>query len=1032
MEKIHSPLIRGTILMLLLTLSMNLFAENRGMQNYKPDHFPEKTNLDQQQKTVTGKVTSESGDSLPGVTVAVKGTTQGTITDFDGNYSISNVPSDGILSFSFVGMVAQEISVQNQTTINIVLEEETIGLDEVVAIGYGVQKKSLATGAISSVKSENIESVSITNAEQALQGRTAGVTVMQTSGSPGSSMAIRIRGVSSNGDASPLYIVDGTKMSDISSIAPQDIESMEVLKDAASTAIYGAEGGNGVVIITTKSGKVGTSTLSYDMQYTIEQVGDIPDLLNAEEYIQYNAEAGRTVDPTGFDTNWADAIFETGQYQNHHISYSTGTEKAKTMLSGSYLTNDGIVSGDKDTYERLTLRVNGDYKINNWLKIGNNVSFTHSKKSGIAENDVFGGVLSGALMLDPVTPIVYTDNSQIPSSIQAIVDEHEDEVVRDEAGNIYGISQYVTGKSINPFVVLANTKGKTIGDNVVGSFFADITPIEDLTITSRVGFNINYSNNHSWNPVYYHSSESFNTVPTVEENYNSSYFWQWENFATYNKTIGEHSLNVVAGIAAQQRTSRTTDVYGGPMNVVNDENYADFDYIASDDLDQIGGHTTDDTQYSYFGRFTYNYKDKYVLQGTIRRDGASLSYLPKQGRWGTFPSFSLGWILSEEDFFSSSTFDFLRLRGSWGENGSLSNLGNYSYYGFITSSGNRYYVDANGNLLNYSEPSRLNNPSLTWETSVQTNIGFDVRAFDSKFSISADYYHKKTTDLLTSNTPPYEAGNSAASINAGDVVNKGIEVELGYSDNIGDLDYDLSFNISKNKNEVTYLDPTVTRLRGASASGNSWTATYVEVGYPIWYFRGYKTDGINPETGDPNIIDVNKDGSINSSDYTMIGNPNPDVTFGGNINLKYKDFDLAIFMQGSIGNDVLVGFMRNDRAGVNRPKFIYDDRWTETNTNASMPSAATDANNFNSDLLVFDGSYLRVKQIQLGYNLPKEICSKIKAQKIRAYVSGENLFTFTKYPGMDPELGSTGSGIGIDRGFYPAAKKFVFGASISF
>jgi TonB-linked SusC/RagA family outer membrane protein len=992
--------------------------------------------LNAQGLQVKGVVTSaDDGQPIPGVSISVKSTTTGILTDVNGAFTL-NVPANSTLVFSFVGMKTQEIQVTASTTLNVVLQSELTAMEEVVVVGYGVQKKSLVTGAISSIKAEDIINLSITRPEQALQGKTAGVQVISAGGSPGAGIKVRIRGVSTNGSSNPLYVVDGVKSGDINYLDPNDIESMEVLKDAASAAIYGAEGANGVVMITTKTGKAGISVINYEIQTGWLSVTHKPNVMATPAYIKYQNEAGRTIDALSstVNNNWLNDIFETGFMQKHHLSYTGGNDKSNFSISGSYLTQDGIITGSRDKFNRYSVRLNSDHKVSKWLKVGENMAFTHSLRKGVSEDSEYGGVIGSALQLDPTTPVRYTDPSQIPVNVQTIINAKADTISRDPNGNIYGISTYADGEINNPFVIMeygggANGPG-VIQDKILGDVFAEISPVKGLTFTSRLGIDLAYQINHRWNKIYYYNSIRYNNAASVNENIDAWYTWQWDNFATYTKKIGDHDFTVMAGMSSQDYRHRSTGLYASPM-AVGQENYSEFDYVTSEKSDDVSGYTSEDRMVGYFGRISYAYKEKYLLQGNIRRDGASLSKLPKTGRWGLFPSFSAGWVASNEDFFPKSFLTYAKLRGSWGKNGSLSNLRSYSYVGFITSSGLQYPL-GDGTLGIPSEPNSLNNPELTWETSVQTDIGIDLRAWKDKLSFTVDYYNKKTTDLLTPNSPPYEAGNTASFINAGDVVNKGIEFELGLNNNAGELQYSVNLNLATNHNEVTYLNPSVARLPGPNV-GPGWIATAFEKGFPIWYFRGYKTNGIDPATGDAIFVDVNGDGLITSDDQTMIGNPHPKLIYGGNINLSFKGFDLSLFLQGMSGNQAILGWIRNDRAYCNKPTVLTDNHWSLTNTTGTMPGANASALSWNSDLLVFDASYLRVQQIQLGYNLPTPLLKNIKIKGIRLYISLDDYLTFTKYPGFDPDAGTgNDAGIGIDRGVYPASRKTMLGASISF
>lgn len=986
-----------------------------------------------QEFKVSGIITDFDGQPLPGANVLEKGTSNGTLSDFDGKFSIITSNQNVTLVISYLGFSTKEISINGESNLTIKLEEETSALDDVVIIGYGKQKKSLLTGAISSIDSEALSNNTFTRAEQVLQGRTPGVYIVPNSGSPGASPNVRIRGVSTNGNSDPLYIVDGLRTRDIGSIDPSDIERMEILKDAASSAIYGAEGGNGVIIITTKTGKLGRNEITINSQYIINTIENRPENMNAEQYVTFYGTEGQqfpSLALTGFDTKWLDELFETGYMQKHNISYSSGSEKSKILISASILEQDGIVITNKDKFKRYSIRLNGEHKANNWLTLGNSLSYIRSERSAIRENDQTNGVISSALALDPLTPAAYPDESSILPETVAAIGDRFDQVLRNGAGNIYGISPFNT--SMNPLARIASTDGTTKVDRLLGSIFAEIKFHDDLKFTSRLGINTNVSNNHSWIRQFYYSPNHRGDISSVREVNSFSFYWQWENFLTYKKTFGNHNFDVVIGTSAQKSEFRNTISDGAPL-AVNDQKYSDFDFVANQDLSNVAGNYNESTQGSYFGRLQYDYKGKYLLQGTIRRDAASTFFLPAKNKWGTFPSFSAGWVVSEEDFFNldSSPINFLKLRGSWGENGSLSNLGNFSYFGFLTSRGLNY-TDGEGNLLTAIEPSKLNNLDLTWETSQQVDIGLEMRLLDNRLSFTMDYYKKTTKDLLTPNTPPLEAGNIAAFINAGDVENKGFEFSLGYKKSSGDFKYDVNLNLSTLDNKVTFLNPTLDRLAGTTSNG-TWISTWVEEGFPIWYFRGYKTDGIDPATGDPIFVDTDGVDGISAADQTYIGDPHPDIIYGGTVNLSYKALDLSVFVQGVAGNELLNGLVRSDRAGQNLPVDWFTNRWTPTNTNASKPRANYTGNGFQSDLLIEDGSYTKIKQIQLGYTLPESVIGSIPLTKVRAYVSLENYFTFTKYSGLDPELGaSTANSIGVDKGFYPNPRSFIFGMTVSF
>ncbi len=989
-----------------------------------------------QQKEITGNVSDVNGDPLPGVTVVSKGTTDGTITDMDGNYTLQIANESAILVYSFVGMKSQEVSVAGKTTINIELEEETIGLEEVVSIGYGVQKKSVVTGSISSVKSEDLMNQSISRAEQALQGRTSGVQVIQSSGAPGAGMNIRIRGYGSNRSSEPIYIVNGTKVENLSSIDPNDIESMEVLKDAASAAIYGAEGANGVVLVTTKSGVVGKGRITYEYQHSIQAQARKIDVLNAADYKTYMTEAG-TLPASAlsdtYDTDWQDEIFEPSPTKKHYLSFTGGSDRGSFALSASYLDQDGVVVGDKDQYKRYTFMFNSDYKMNDWVKVGHNITFSKTSLKAISENSEYSSVITSALMLDPLTPAIYTSESEISSTMQTNIAEGYN-YLKDEQGNYYGVSQYVSSTA-NPFVTRDQTYPLSERNNLFGNIFVEFAPIEGLNITSRFGGNVNSNRNHTYNPVFYYDGNTNNLSSSISESTRLTTFWEWENFAIYNKSFDKHNATFLLGMSSSENKINVLSADGGPLT--NDSQlYDDLDYLAANPSDNVGGSRVLSRKVSYFGRVNYDYDNKYLFQFSLRRDGAGSDILPVDTRWGIFPAVSGGWVLSNESFFpEGSIISFAKLRGSWGQNGSLSNLGDFQYGAPLSTTGAYAYYETsdNASLGTATAPGNLSNFSMKWETSEQTDIGLELRAAQDRITFSVDYYIKKTKDLLTLGTPPLIAGNEATTVNAGNVENSGFEFDLSYRNSIRDFNYSISANLSTLHNEVTYMNPNQPYLTGAVI--NLESATRFDVGNPIWYFYGYKTDGIDPETGNP--LYINRAGetvtTVGSEDKTYIGSGIPTTMFGLNIDLAYKGFDFKAFMQGATGHDVMLGMVRTDRLNFNKLQVYFEDRWTPTNTDATMPFAGTESNAWHSDLMIFDGDYLKIKQIQLGYTLPKSMISKAKMSNARIYVSVENLHTFTKYPGVDPEVGASEvNSLGIDRGMYPYTRTFLLGATISF
>ena len=996
--------------------------------------------------TISGRVVDETGFPMIGAGVVQLGTNDqvGTITDLDGNYSLS-VPRGSQIEIRAIGYKFVSKTVNGDETFDAQLVPDSEQIEETVVVGYGVRKKSVVTGSISSVDGESMKSSSVTRPEQALQGKTSGVQVLASSGAPGSSIKIRVRGYSSNGNADPLYIVDGLRTDDISTLETSSIESMEVLKDGASAAIYGAEGGNGVVLITTKRGKEGKTEINYDFQYTLQMLGKTSDLMNGEQYLDYMQQAGQissSVVWDGTSTDWVNEVFENAGMQKHSLSISGGNDKMNYFGSLSYLNQEGIMVGDFDNYERYSGMFNGSVQAKKWLKMSSSIQLNRSIQHSVYENSESYGVMANALMLDPLTPVYYEDSNNLPTHVQDLLDAGNN-LMTNADGKYYGISEYVTGEIINPLVRQYFQQTTTTRTSFMGNVALDITPFKGFSFTSKFAANYYSKNVHIYEPEYYYNSEQFNLEASVSEADTSVMYWQWENYASYTRTFADkHNMTVMLGTSSSSKDYKTVNAEGYPL-IKDQESYANLDYVSSQTNSTVSGYDIRDRKASFFGRVNYEFKNKYLFEATLRYDGAGTSILPEDKRWGLFPAVSAGWVATEEEWFPTfnGTVTFFKIRASWGRNGSLSNLGEYSYSANITStttdsSGDtvsRLYPLADGSYKVASIPASLGNYSLTWETSEQFDIGLDLRLLSSRLSFTMDWYHKETKDLITENTPALEAGNDASPVNGGNVLNKGFEFDLSWRDNVGDFSYGISANLSTLSNKVTYLDPSIDRISGAYTQTN-WYATAFEEGYPVWYFRGYKTDGLT-EDGEVNFVDVNGDGSITTADYTMIGNPIPDFTYGLTFNAAYKGLDFTLFMSGSQGNDILYAARRPDRLTTNKLATFYTDSWSETNTNAKYPSPASQCSATNfwySDMMVFDGSYLKIKQIQIGYTFPKKWMSKVDISNLRVYVSLDDFFTITNYPGMDPEASSsTNYNIGIDRGFYPNSRKVMFGLSLT-
>ena len=1013
---------KSSILMMLMALFMSVTSFAQGIK---------------------GTVIDENGEPVIGATVAEKSNPKNaTITDFDGNFTV-NVNAGKIIQITYIGYETQEAAAKNGMTIK--LRPDNKVLDEVVVVGYGVQKKSSVTGAISQVKPEDMENRTIANAQQALQGKTSGVQIIQSSAAPGSSPTIRVRGYSSNSSSEPLFVVDGVRLGDISGIDPSTIASMEILKDAASAAIYGAEAGNGVVLITTKKGKPGQGKISYDFMFTDESLARIPKMLNSEQYIQYMDEGNiftkdyllKNWDGVT-NTAWTDVAFNHGHMQKHALSFTGGNERGNYYLSLAYLNNNGIVKGDADVYKRLTATINSEYKIKDWLKVGTTNQIEKYDVRSVSSNNEYGSLLTSILMLDPLTPDTYTAENLPYQMVNAQANGKQ--LLQDENGNYYAVSKFYAGEQYHPMIMRDNGLSKNQGFNINGSIYGDFTPAKGLTITSRFGYRLAGSNNSSTSLPFYGNGVQSRDFLDFSAGSSTSIYYQWENFANYMKTFGGHTVTAMVGMSFQKSTSNNVNgsltANGEDALKKNDPLFYYLNYANASATKGVSGETNESTKYSYFGRLSYDFMGRYLLQASLRADAADLSKLSKKTRWGYFPAVSVGWTLSEEKFFAplKSWFDSLKFRASWGQNGSLSALGGYSYSTDMALGG-LYPFSSGINYTQAAAPSTMGNDDLKWETSEQLNFGFDGILLGGRMTFGVDYFIKKTKDLLVwGTTPSLIIGGSTSPMNAGNVENKGFEFELGWRDHIGDFNYSIRGNLSTLSNKVTYIDPSITRLSGSNF--HTYTITYFEKGYPVYYFRGYKFAGIDSETGNPLFEDLDDDGKVSDGDLTCIGDAIPDFTYGITLTAAYKGIDLTVFGTGSYGNQIFNCINRPDYAASNRLKEVfYDNRWTAKNKNGTVPRAG--ANNMDkyacSSAMVYDGSFFKIKQIQLGYTLPKSLINKVFLSHARIYASLDDFFTFSKYPGFDPEAATNAtSGMGIDKGGYPTSKKVVLGLNIEF
>ncbi len=995
---------------------------------------------------ISGRIIDKSNNEpLIGATVSVKGTNLGGTTDIDGRYRFEVPNEAAVLLFSYAGYESAEIPVGTQREINVILSENASLINEVVVVGYGTQKRSSISGAVSSITAKEISELPILRMEQALQGRVAGVTVTQNSGSPGSTLTVRVRGTSTINNSDPLYIVDGIPVDGLDFLNPNDIENINVLKDAASAAIYGARGANGVVLITTKSGHENQpGHINYDAYYGVQSPWKTANLLSAREYgiISNEASVAAGVTPLpefanpdalGEGTDWLDAIFSDAPISSHQLSLSGGSAKSTYSLSGNIFDQNGIVGGEKAGFRRYTVRAAGTNTVKSWLTIGTNIGFTNLTRNGLPENNEFVTPFARALNIDPVTPVRKSNGT-------------------------FAYSRYSDTDITNPVNAIEQTFDRWHSDRVVGSIFGELRLTQGLTFRSTYSVDATFAQEGIFYPKFDLSNDpTLSDAPAGEKrainsvviNNNTWKNWQWENVLTWHTLINDrHDLVLTGGISALENHHE----YNGGANTNLPSNDPKDAYI-SNTIDPITaqsayGGAEESALQSFFGRANYEFDGKYLLSAAFRADGSSR--FGANNRYGYFPAVSAGWVLSHEEFWKdNSPVNFLKIRGSWGQNGN-DKIGYYSFT-TVVNSGQNYTFGPGQVITNGSVALTSANPDLKWETIEQTDFGVDAELFNNRLSFTGDYYIKNTLDMLYAAPIPFTPGTAAPVRNVGSVQNKGVELSLNYRNRDRAFKYSVGGNIAFVKNKVTSLgeggEPV---FAGRVQSGNA-DVTKTEVGQPIGSFFGYVTDGIfqnqreieeaafqneNTAPGDIRFKDLNGDHVINVADQAYIGNPSPDFTYGATVDFEFKGFDLGFFLQGSHGNDIYNATVRYDFNYGNRPTSILH-RWTGPGTSNFEPRVSLLDPNQNarvSDRFVEDGSYLRLKNVQLGYSLPKSVLQKIKFEKFRLYVSAQNLFTFTKYSGMDPEIGAYGGALnaGVDRGFYPQARVLLGGVNVTF
>jgi TonB-linked SusC/RagA family outer membrane protein len=1015
-----------------------------------------------QNKTVSGRVTGEKGIPVFNASIVANKTKLGTSTNEKGEFSISVPAAATTLTISSIGYESKEVAITaNPLSISLTVAEAK--LDEVVVVGYGTQKKSVVTGAISSVKAKDLEKVPSGRIEQALQGRVAGVTVAQNSGQPGSPSKILIRGVTTFGDGgnNPLWVVDGVVVDagGIGYLNQSDIESIEVLKDASSASIYGTRAASGVIMVSTKKGKSGKLTVSYNGFYGSSAPAKMLDLLNATQYgallnERSVAGGGNVVFPNlgilGVGTDWQKAIFNnSAQRYSHEIGVSGGTDKSTFYLSLGIQDQQGIVASDISNYNRKNIRLNATHKLSKVFTFGETVGYSHVNAVGLGNtNSEFGGPLSSAINLDPTTPLEVTDPliaNAAPYSVNA--------VIRNASGNPYGISSIVGQEMTNPLAYIQTRLGAySWSDDIVGNTFVEAAINKDIKVRSTLGAKLAYWGAEGFTPVNFLSATSSTLQNNFGKSINNAFNWNIENTITYSKKISDHDITLLVGQGAYVESiggGSGLTYFNLPINT-----YKDASFNFSIPSTSINANAYDLTQHklsSLFSRLNYNYKEKYLFTGIIRRDGSSRFGL--NNKFGVFPAVSAGWIVSKENFWTTNRIvNQLKIRGGYGKVGNDA-IGNFGYLSIVQGGYN--YTLGNGGLITTGyAPKTLDNPDLRWEETTQANIGFEAQLFNS-LSLTVDLYNKKTKGILRPiNIPGYVGVSSLPVGNIADMENSGLEVELGYRKKIGQFNFSANGNVAYLKNKVTYVAADANYISGDASFQSMGAVTRTQVGQSYNSFYGFQRSGIfqsiaevnayaksagvliqpNAKPGDFRWADTDGDGKITDNDKVFLGSNIPAYTFGLTLSLEYKGFDLMVFGQGSAGSKIFQGLRRLDIGNSNFQSKAMG-RWTGAGTSTDYPRLTSDDANGNfgkmSDFYLEKGDYLRLKIVQLGYTLPtNKMLTKIGASKLRFYATAENLLTLTNYTGYDPEIG--GGVLGIDKGVYPQARSFIFGAQLQF
>jgi len=1004
-----------------------------------------------QQRQVIGRVTGTSnGQPIPGVVIKVKGKTGGAATDQNGAYSIQAQAGD-VLQFSSIGFTTKEATVAATGNINVSLAEDNQELEEVVVVGYGVQQKKLVTGATVQVKGETLQRQSTTNALQGLQGQTPGVQIASTSGQPGEAMRVTIRGLGTIGNSGPLYVVDGVLTGDITYLNAADIESIDVLKDAASAAIYGSQAANGVVLVTTRTGKRGQqAAITFDAYAGIQNVAKKTDMLNASEFASIMNEAAINggkqpiftndqILAYGEGTNWLDQMFvKDALTQNYSLGASGASDVSVFSTAFSYTSQEGIVGGkDLSNYERYSFRINSEHNFyKDILKIGQHLTYTDINNNGIGVGNQYNNALRGAFNTSPFVKMY------------------------DENGNFFdnSSSSWNNGEA-NPYAQMVyGNQNRRNNQRLLGDVYLTVEPIKNLKFRTSLGMDYNAAESRSFVPIYQLSIYAYNLTTRASQSMNKGKSLIWDNLLSYKFNVNnDHDFEVMAGSSAYQADG--SNIFGTNTNLIfEDLDHAWLSNATGKNIAGIslgGAPYDEDRRMSYFGRLNYNYKQTYLLNATFRADGSSR--FSSQNRWGYFPSISAGWVATNEKFMEGqrSWLDFFKLRASWGQVGNQ-NIAAFQYLAPITLSNTNYiFGPEEGTLVPGAYPSRIANPGLKWETSEQSNIGFDANILKGMLSINFDWYQKTTKDWLISAPILATAGADAPFINGGNVKNTGVELAITFKNKVGDFNYSIGVNGAYNKNTVGNIPTADGIVHGLTNQlfDNAQEFYRAQSGFPIGYFWGLKTNGIfqneaevqayqangrqiqpTAAPGDVRYVDLNGDGTIDGADRTMIGNPNPDYTFGITLSGDYKGFDFSVVASGVAGNDIVQSYRNQANPYGNYTSRILD-RWRGEGSSNTTPRVTEDNRNWTnfSDLYVQSGDYLRISNVTLGYDLGR-VFKKSYLKQVRLYASALNLYTFTKYDGMDPEIGygSEGFSSGVDVGYYPRPRTFMFGANFRF